>query len=165
MYEMLTYFCGNLLYPDAQKRLDAVIKLSHPFDINHYPRTASAIREIGQLLLKDSLPENFMEMYGSILELFEEEFGSRTTLGSQFRELCFDEIAKLILLSIEVNGVSRFSSEITEIEPILLKLNQSKKLVSELAEGIGSGTQLNNKLIFHLKCYAYVVIVEGTFDG
>ena len=102
-----------------------------------------------------------MKEYYELLMLFAQEFSQKFEYGQEYRYQCFEEIASLMFGAVNSNTPSKFSKALSELEPFLVSLNNGKKTVSEIAQGL-KGT--DDKTCFHLICYSYLIIIEGIFD-
>ncbi len=151
-----------MLHPDSKRRIEEIDKLASLFIDIGYPKTAREVREFAEILKGDRLPPDFLKKLDALIAFHQKEFEEYVAVGKDYRKRCFEEIRETI---IEAIGRMRndYAPALLTIYPIFRGLNSQNKVIGSIAEQLADG-KLNKEMIFHLHCYAYLVLIEGVFD-
>jgi len=151
-----------MLYPDSDRRIAEINRIASLFGDKGYVKTASEITRFADMLKQETVPPDFLERLDQLFDVLEIEFSERFPLGKDYRRRCYAEVKKLLFEAIGRMKQS-FSQGILEIYPCLAKINHGRHINGDIADEIRD-RKLNDKIVFHLFCYAYLITVEGIFD-
>ncbi len=153
-----------MLHPDSEKRILEMIKVATIFEELGCFRTGERIRSFINILDEKEIPGDYPNELESLFALFHKEFEERLPVGKNFRKRVFQEIVETVLGSIKRMGFSAFHHALLIIYPIMQKLTKVRKITREIAEELGRNGISDKNVVFHLRCYTYLIIVEGMCD-
>jgi hypothetical protein len=148
-------------YPDLERRLEELKKIEDIFSRRKFSETSNRIKMLRSLINEPIISITLKNEYYELLMIFAKEFSQRYNFGQEYRLQCFKEIADLMFGAATSNTPAKFRKSILELEPIFISLNNGKKIIDEIAQGLKN---TDEKTFFHLLCYSYLIIVEGIFD-
>src|SRR3989304_7355805 len=153
----------SMLYPDSEKRIEEINKLANLFAYKGYPLTEKEVREFTQILKGDKIPSDFLSRLDALINLHQKEFETIVSIGQNFRKRCFEEISSLIIKAI---GRMRtdYAQALLTIYPLFQRLVAASRITGSIAEELAQNRVQNKSVMFHLRCYSYLILVEGIFD-
>jgi hypothetical protein len=149
-------------YPDPERRIEELRRIEAIFNGRAFVGTASRIYALSFLIKDPTTQKALLKEYYDLLMIFAQEFSQKFSFGQEYRERCFEEIANLIFDAVVSTDPSKPRKSLSDLEPILVSLNKSKKTIDEISKVIQTVTRQEAR--FHLICYSYLIIVEGIFD-
>lgn len=152
-----------MLHSDSKRRIAEITKLSDLFKHNGYKKTATHILSFANILKGDSIPDDFLERLGSVFEVFHVEFQKKIPIGQEYRKAVFEEIAQTTISAIERLGTA-YPKALMTIFPLFRDLNRGLKITQQIGSFINSGKCRDENVQFYLRCYTYLITVEGIFD-
>jgi len=125
--------------------------------------TANEISSFAEILRLKEVSPDFLKNLDRLFNIFEKEFVESLPVGRSYRKRCFAEIEELVFKAIgRMQPV--FSQAILQLHPILISLNHGRQMTGYIAEELEKGMIQDRRIVFHLYCYAYLIMVEGIFD-
>lgn len=152
-----------MLHPDSTRRIADIIKMANLFEEKRYHETANAILGFIQILKEKKVPSDFLEKLDSTFNLFQKEFAQSLPVGKDYRKRCFEEIKRTVFAAIN-RLHPNFNKALLVLYPFLKRLNHGKKITGAIAEQLNNRRITDKNVIFYLRCYAYLIFVEGIFD-
>jgi len=152
-----------MLYPDSERRIGEIDKLALLFHDKGYPRTAEAIRGFAGILKGKEVPADFLKRLDLLFDLNLDEFETILSVGQSYRKRCFEEIKEITIDSIGRMG-SEFGPALLTLYPLFQRVNMFSKVTGSIAEQLSHKETLSEEVVFHLYCYAYLILVEGIYD-
>lgn len=153
-----------MLHPDSERRIGDVINLAELLEQKRYHKTANEIRSFVEILKGKKVPEDLLKKMDSLFNLFQKEFEASLPVGQNFRKRCFEEIKSIVFGAIGRMGIIDFNQAILSTYPFLKRINFATKITGAIAEELNGKRITDKNVIFHLRCYAYLLLVEGIFD-
>lgn len=152
-----------MLYPDSKRRISDILEASKLFKEKGYVKTATRIHSYIEILRGTETPENFLKELESLFAIFHREFERKLTVGQHYRKRIFQEVVRIVMQAVKRMG-SAFPQALLEVYPIFQRLSIGRGIVGAIAEEIMCGGISDKNVIFHLRCYTYLIIVEGIYD-
>jgi hypothetical protein len=152
-----------MLHPDSERRIVDIQQMANLFEEKKYHRTATKILTFVEILKGKTVPSDFLKRLDAVFDIFQEEFVNELPVGGDYRKRCFEEIKRIVLEAIGRMHPD-FAKTLLVIYPFLHRLNEANKVTGAIADELAR-KQIKDKLIvFHLRCYGYLILVEGIFD-
>jgi len=153
----------EMLYADSDKRIESITQTAELFKSKGYHATAKEILTFVEILKGDAVPADFLKKLDALFDLHQKEFEAELPVGQDFRKRCFEEIKEIVFKAISrLNG--DYAKTIITIHPLLVRLNISNKVTGSIADELANNKITDQNVVFHLRCYAYLVFMEGVFD-
>jgi len=152
-----------MLHPDHERRMNEFIRMANLFEEKRYYETANQILNLAETLKEKQVPKDFLKKLDLLFETFQGEFVDSLIVGQNYRKRCFEEIKGIVFKAIGRMGPD-FAKSILTIYPLFQRLNYAKRITGDIAEELGNKRIRNQNVVFHLRCYAYLILVEGIFD-
>jgi hypothetical protein len=152
-----------MLYPDSEKRIEEINKIANLFAHKGYPLTEKEVQAFAEMLKGDKIPSDFLYRLDALLNIHQKEFEAILPVGQNYRKRCFEEIGSLI---IKAFGRMRtdYAAALLTIYPLFQRLGAASKITGSIAEELAQKRIQDKSVIFHLRCYSYLILVEGIFD-
>jgi hypothetical protein len=151
-----------MLWADSGKRKKSLMELVNLFHEKGYVKTSEKIIELSKILDLQKIPQDFEKQWASVALQFEKELAQGPT--AKFREGCFDDIARLVLVAIRKIGKD-FPTKLSEIYNLFHNMNvggNTAEKIGDIIRNIKDPKLVERR--FYLLCFAYLIMVEGIFD-
>jgi hypothetical protein len=152
-----------MLHPDSDRRIKEMTKMADLFKEKGYDRTANKILEFAEIQKEKDVPSDFMKKLDDVFDLFQTEFEKLLPVGQDYRKRCFEEIKSIVFKAIGRMHPA-FAQAILKIHPSLKRLNHGRRITGEIADELSRKQIKDENVLFHLYCFAYLIMVEGIFD-
>lgn len=152
-----------MLYPDSKRRISEIAKIADLFQQKGYLKTANKVYAFSNILKGEKIPDDFLKQLESVFNIFHMEFEKKVSVGQNYRKRVFQEIAETTLRTIRRLGTN-YAQALLNIFPLFQRLGKGQKIEGEIAEELDLKGIRDKNVIFHLHCYAYLIIVEGIYD-
>lgn len=150
-------------YTDVDKRILELRRTADVFKEKGFAETSSRLSALS-LLLKDGISHKAMiQEYMDLLNLFGNEFKESLNFGNDYRWYCLKEIGDLIHDFVEAVEIAKVRESWSATFPIMQNLASGKRTIDEISQTFYDKS-IDRRTRFHLTCYSYLIIVEGTFD-
>jgi hypothetical protein len=120
--------------------------------------TAKQILSFATILEGDKIPGNFLKNWYSLFDWASKEFENSTPVGQAYRQKCFEYVKTVVFRANKHLG-DDYPKELLTIQPILQKLNASNKIIGSIAEQLATKAIKDPVVLFHMHCYAYLVLL------
>ncbi len=152
-----------MLYPDSKRRISEIVKQADLFKQKGYLKTAKEVYAFKKILKGNKIPDDFLKKLELVFDVFHSEFEKKEPVGQNHRKDVFQEIADTTLKAIGRMGTD-YPQDLMKIFPLFQRLGRGQRITGEIAEEIDRKGIIDKNVIFHLHCYAYLIIVEGIYD-
>ena len=152
-----------MLYPDSGKRIEEINKLADLFAYKGYGLTEKEVRSFAEILNGDKIPADFLSRLDGLINLHRKEFETIVQVGQNYRKRCFEEIGGLIISAIG-RMRSDYAAALLTVYPLFQRLTAASKITGSLAEELAQKRIQDKSAIFHIRCYSYLILIEGIFD-
>jgi hypothetical protein len=152
-----------MLYIDSEKRIGEINRVADLFASKGYPRTEKVVRQFSEILKGDKIPNDFLAQLISLFDIHQKEFELSLPVGQNYRKRCYEEIKTIVFEAIG-RMQSDFAPTVLTIYPLFPKLNSANTVIGLIMEQLAQNKTYDKSVVFYLRCYAYLVLVEGVFD-
>jgi hypothetical protein len=152
-----------MLYPDAEKRVKEIRRMTELFKEKGYDKTADNILEFAEILKEKQAPSNFLTKLDNLFNLFQTEFVRLPNVGQDFRKRCYQEVKSLVFSAIG-RMQSDFAQATLSLYPSLKAISHGRRITGEIADELSRKQIKDDNVVFYLYCFAFLIEVEGIFD-
>lgn len=152
-----------MLYQDSERRIKDITEIADLFKKKGWQKTAEGTLNFIEILKGNKVPKGFVKDLDSLFNLCQKEFVMSVSVGQNYRKRCFEEVKDIVLNAIKRMGPD-FRQALLNILPFLERLNEASSITDAIAEELGKKRVQSKFVVFHLRCYAYLILVEGIFD-
>jgi len=151
-----------MLHPDSDKRIREITDIANLIFKEQYPQTSNEILGFTEILKREEIPSDFLQKWRSLFVILQEEFAKNSLHLKDYRRRCLKEISETVVNALE--RVPQGSQAFLPILPFGKRLHNAMEVDGEITRALVHERIKDKKLVFHLFCYLYLIIMEGIVD-